>query len=139
MAVTVDIGNVGDIHPRNKQDVGKRLALWALADQYGKDVVKSGPIYDSIKVDGNKIAISFNHVGGGLVSRDGKPLSHFQIAGEDKMFVDAKAEIDGDRVVVSAEGVAKPVAVRFGWDQLAEPNLSNKDGLPASPFRSDDW
>lgn len=140
MAVTVDIGNVKDIHPRNKQDVGKRLALWALAKNYSKcDLVYSGPLYKSMKVDGNKICISFDHVGGGLVSRDGEPLSHFAVAGEDKTFVEAKAEIVGDRVVVCAEAVAEPVAVRFGWHQEAEPNLSNKEGLPASPFRTDEW
>jgi sialate O-acetylesterase len=140
MAVTVDIGNVSDIHPRNKQDVGERLALWALAKDYGmSDLVYSGPLYKSMKIDGNKIRISFDHVCGGLASRDGAPLSHFTIAGEDKNFVEAKAEIDGDTVVVSAEAVAKPVAVRFGWHQEAEPNLSNREGLPASPFRTDKW
>lgn len=138
MAVTVDISTVGDIHPKNKQDVGKRLALWALAKTYGQsNLVYSGPLYREMKVEGNKIRVSFDHVGGGLVSRDGKPLSWFTIAGEDKKFVEAKAEIDGNVVVVSAEGVAQPVAVRFGWHQEAEPNLSNKDGLPASPFRTD--
>ncbi|MCA9163431.1 MAG: 9-O-acetylesterase, partial [Planctomycetales bacterium] len=138
MAVTVDIGNVKDIHPRNKQDVGKRLALWALAKDYGQgDLVYSGPLYKSMKVDGNKAVLSFDHVGGGLVSRDGEPLSWFQVAGEDGNFVDAKAEIVGDTVVVHAEGVSKPTAVRFAWNQTAEPNLSNKAGLPASPFRTD--
>ncbi len=138
MAVTVDIGNVKDIHPRNKQDVGKRLALWALAKLYGKDdLVYSGPLYKSMEVDGDKIRIAFDHVGGGLVSRDGEPLSWFTIAGEDKNFVEANAVIDGDQVVVSANGVTAPVAVRLGWHQEAEPNLSNKDGLPASPFRTD--
>lgn len=138
MAVTVDIGNVGDIHPRNKQDVGKRLALWALAKDYGRsDLVYSGPLYKSMKVEDGKIRLFFDHVDGGLVSRDGKPLSHFTIAGEDKKFVPATAEIDGDTVVVSSESVAHPVAVRFGWHQEAEPNLSNKEGLPASPFRTD--
>jgi sialate O-acetylesterase len=140
MAVTVDISDVKDIHPRNKQDVGKRLALWALAQLYGKtDLVYSGPLYKSMAVEGNKIRLSFDHVGGGLVSRDGQGLNWFTIAGEDKNFVEAKAEIDGATVVVSAESVANPVAVRFGWTQEAEPNLSNKDGLPASPFRTDKW
>lgn len=140
MAVTVDIGNTRNIHPTNKQEVGRRLALWALAKDYGKkDLVYSGPLYKSMKREGNSIAISFDHVGGGLVSRDGKPLTRFQIAGADKKFVDAKAVIEGDKVIVSAEGVKEPVAVRFGWHQEAEPNLSNKDGLPASPFRTDDW
>jgi sialate O-acetylesterase len=138
MAVTVDISNIKDIHPRNKQDVGKRLALWALAKTYDRPgVVYSGPLYKSMKVEGNKVRINFDHVGGGLVARDGKPLSWFTIAGEDKKFVEAKAEIDGSTVVVSAEGVAKPIAVRFGWNQIAEPNLSNKEGLPAGPFRTD--
>ncbi|MBN1341595.1 MAG: sialate O-acetylesterase [Phycisphaerae bacterium] len=141
MCVTVDIvANIADIHPINKQDVGKRLALWALAKTYGKEgLVYSGPLYKSMAVDGNKARITFDHVGGGFVSRDGKPLTHFQVAGEDKKFVDAKAEIDGATVVVSSDQVAKPVAVRFGWHQEAQPNLSNKEGLPASPFRTDRW
>jgi len=140
MAVTVDIGNVNDIHPRNKQDVGKRLALWALAKVYGKDkIVYSGPLYKSMKIEDDKIRITFDHVGSGLVSRDGKELNWFTIAGEDKEFVEAKAIIDGDTIVVSSPRVQNPVAVRFGWDELAEPNLSNKEGLPASPFRTDNW
>jgi len=140
MAVTVDIGNVADIHPRNKQDVGKRLELWALNNVYGKKgLVYSGPLYRSLKIDGDKARVTFDHIGEGLVSRDGKPLSFFQVAGEDQKFVDAQAKIEGNEVVVQAAGVAKPVAVRFGWHQEAEPNLSNKAGLPASPFRTDDW
>lgn len=140
MAVTVDISNLTDIHPRNKQDVGKRLALWALAQLYGKsDLVYSGPLYKSMAVEGNKIRLAFDHVGSGLVSRDGQPLNWFTIAGEDKNFVPAQAEIDGATVVVSADSVAHPVAVRFGWTQEAEPNLSNKESLPASPFRTDKW
>jgi sialate O-acetylesterase len=140
MAVTVDIGNVGDIHPRNKQAVGKRLALWALAKDYGREgLVHSGPIYKSMRVEGDKIRIAFDHVGRGLTSRDGKPLGWFAIAGEDKGFVEAAATIDGDTVVVSSEKVPAPVAVRFGWHQEAEPNLSNVEGLPASPFRTDSW
>jgi sialate O-acetylesterase len=140
MAVTVDISDLADIHPVNKQDVGKRLALWALAKTYGQtDLVHSGPLYTSLKIDGNKAIVSFDHIGGGLISRDGQPLTHFQIAGEDGQFVAASAEIAGDTVVVSAESVAQPVAVRLGWDQEAEPNLSNREGLPASPFRTDSW
>jgi sialate O-acetylesterase len=138
MAVTVDISELGDIHPKNKQDVGKRLALWALAKIHGqKDLVYSGPLFKAMAVEGNKVRICFDNVGSGLVSRDGKPLTCFKIAGEDKKFVDAKAEIDGQAVVVSADGVDKPVAVRFGWHQESEPNLSNKEGLPVSPFRTD--
>ncbi|GIW81112.1 MAG: hypothetical protein KatS3mg105_2919 [Gemmatales bacterium] len=140
MAVTTDISNLTDIHPKNKQDVGKRLALWALAKTYGKkDLVYSGPLYKRMKIEGNKIRIFFDHVGDGLVSRDGKPLNWFTIAGADKKFVKANAEIDGNEVVVWSDEVAKPVAVRFGWHQEAEPNLANKNGLPASPFRTDDW
>ena len=140
MAVTVDITALKDIHPKNKQDVGKRLALWALAKTYNKPVqVYSGPLYKSMQVSGNKVHIEFDHVGGGLIARDGKPLSFFTIAGEDKKFVPATAVIEGGKVVVTGEGVSKPVAVRMGWHEEAEPNLSNKEGLPASPFRTDDW
>jgi sialate O-acetylesterase len=140
MAVTVDISDVKDIHPRNKQDVGKRLALWALFQLHGKkDLVYSGPLYKSMAVEGNKIRIAFDHAGSGLVSRDGQPLTRFTIAGEDKNFVEAKSEIDGATVVVSSDSVPNPAAVRFGWHEEAEPNLSNKEGLPASPFRTDKW
>jgi len=138
MAVTTDIGNVKDIHPKNKQDVGKRLALWALAETYGKQVAYSGPLYNSMKVDGNQIRLSFDHADV-LKSRDGKPLTEFTIAGEDRKFVPATAVIDGDQVVVSSDQVAKPAAVRFGWHDTATPNLVNGAGLPASPFRTDDW
>ncbi|NLE38450.1 MAG: sialate O-acetylesterase [Pirellulaceae bacterium] len=140
MVVTTDIGNVADIHPTNKQDVGHRLALWALATVYGKDnVVYSGPMYKSMTVEGDKIRLSFDHVGGGLVARDDKPLSHFVIAGEDKVFHPATAQIDGETIVVSSDAVPKPVAVRFAPEETAEPNLMNREGLPASPFRTDAW
>jgi sialate O-acetylesterase len=140
MAVTVDIGNAYDIHPKNKRDVGKRLALWALAKDYGKDeVVYSGPLYRSMSVEGTKIRLHFDHVGTGLESRDGEPLTWFSVAGADKDFVGAVAEIEGDTVVVSSDGVGDPVAVRFGWSNVAKPNLSNREGLPASPFRTDSW
>jgi sialate O-acetylesterase len=140
MVVTTDIGDLKDIHPKNKQDVGKRLALWALAKTYGRDsLVCSGPLYKSMAVEGDKIRVRFDYVGGGLASRDGKPLDWFEIAGADKKFVPAEATIDGDSVVVRSEKVAEPVAVRFGWNRAAEPNLMNKEGLPASPFRTDKW
>lgn len=140
MAVTTDIATIRDIHPPNKQDVGKRLALWALANTYGhEDVVHSGPLYDSMSIEGEKIRVKFTHVGGGLAAKDGKPLSWFSIAGENKQFHPASASIDGDTVVVSSPDVKNPVAVRFGWNQIAEPNLANKAGLPASPFRTDRW
>jgi sialate O-acetylesterase len=139
MAVINDVSNIKDIHPKDKQDVGKRLALWALAKNYGKQIVYSGPLYKSMSIDGSSIRLKFDHVGGGLAARDGKALNWFTIAGEDKKFVDATAKIDGDSIVVSASDVAKPAAVRFAWNQIAEPNLSNIEGLPASAFRTDRW
>jgi sialate O-acetylesterase len=140
MAVINDIGNLADIHPKNKQDVGKRLALWAMAKTYRHSkLVHSGPLYRSMAVDDNKIRIRFDHAGGGLASRDGNDLTWFRIAGADKNFVEAKAKLEGYTVVVWSDAVAKPVAVRFAWHQEAEPNLMNKEGLPASSFRTDDW
>ena len=140
MAVTTDIGNLQDIHPRNKQEVGRRLALWALAKTYGReDVTYSGPLYKTMAVEKNTIRLSFDFVGSGLMARDEQPLTWFEIAGEDKQFVEAKATVDGDTILVSSDAVANPVAVRFGWHQSAEPNLVNKEGLPASPFRTDSW
>jgi len=136
MAVTTDIGNVKDIHPKNKQEVGRRLALWARAAVYGQDVVYSGPLYKSMQVEDNKVRLSFKHAEGGLVAKDGE-LTHFQIAGDDGEFVPAKATIEGETIVVSSDQVEKPAAVRFAWDDVAEPNLFNAAGLPASPFRTD--
>jgi sialate O-acetylesterase len=139
MAVTLDIGNPNDIHPRNKQDVGKRLALWALASDYGKqDVVYSGPLYKSMKVEKNKIRLFFDHFGKGLMAKGGE-LSHFEIAGEDRQFFPAKAKIEGKTIVVSSDKLKSPVAVRFAFHNTDEPNLFNKEGLPASSFRTDDW
>jgi sialate O-acetylesterase len=141
MAVTTDlVDDIKDIHPKNKLDVGNRLALWALAKTYGKkDLVYSGPLYKSMKVDGNKVRLSFAHVGGGLKSRDDKALTEFEIAGKDGKFVPAEATIEGDTVVVQAKDVSEPVQVRFGWRNMANPNLSNKEGLPASPFQTNEW
>ncbi len=149
MAVTVDIADVDFIHPKNKdyrgihptnkQDVGRRLALWALAKVYGKDLVYSGPIYKSMTVEGNKIRLQFDHVGGGLIASDGKPLTYFTIAGADQKFVPATAVIDGNSLVVGSDQVPQPVAVRFAWRDDATPNLASKEGLPASPFRTDTW
>jgi sialate O-acetylesterase len=139
MAVTTDIGNINDIHPQNKQDVGRRLALWALAKTYGqKNIIFSGPLYKSMKVEGDKIRLFFDYADGGLVAKDG-PLTDFTIAGEDRNFVEAAAKIDGDTIVVSSDKVKKPVAARFGWRNTAVPNLFNKAALPASSFRTDDW
>jgi sialate O-acetylesterase len=140
MAVTTDISTVRDIHPPNKQDVGRRLALWALAKTYGKTgVVHSGPLYESSSIELDEVLIKFQHAEGGLVSRDKNPLTWFTIAGEDKKFHPATATIVGSEVKVRSPMVSAPVAVRFGWNQIAEPNLANKAGLPASPFRTDKW
>jgi sialate O-acetylesterase len=142
MAVLTDLGNWRDIHPKNKQEVGRRLALWALAKSYGREnLVYSGPLYKSMSVEGDKIRIRFDHVGGGLESRDGKPLNWFEIACAGKQFIQADAKIDGDTVVVSSEDVPEPVAVRFSWHMLPEPipNLVNEEELPASPFRTHRW
>ena len=139
LIVTMDIGNVRDIHPLNKQDVGKRLALWAMAKVYGKDLVYSGPIYKSMAVEANKIRLQFDHTGGGLTASGDKPLVEFTIAGADQKFVPATATIDGASIVVQCDQVAQPVAVRYAWHDDAQPNLTNKEGLPASPFRTDTW
>jgi sialate O-acetylesterase len=140
LAVAIDIGNATDIHPKNKQEVGRRLSLWALSQVYGQDLVWSGPIYQSMRVEGGKISLSFDHVGGGLQVRDGGSLRSFSIAGEDRRFVWAQAEIVGDEVVVWSDQVTSPVAVRYGWaDNPDKANFINQEGLPASPFRTDDW
>jgi sialate O-acetylesterase len=141
MAVTTDlVDNIADIHPRNKLDVGNRLALWALAKTYQKeDVIYSGPLYQSMTIDGDKARLAFAHVAEGLRSRDGKPLNEFQIAAADGKFVDAQAMVDGKTIVVSAEGVRNPKVVRFGWRKIANPNLVNSAGLPASPFQTNNW
>lgn len=138
MIVTTDIGDVADIHPKNKQEVGRRLALWALAKTYQRpDIICSGPVFKTLTVEGNKLRLSFDQVGAGLASRDGKPLSWFEIIDRDNGgFVPATATIDGNTVLLAAEGVKNPAAMRFAWSMLAEPNFSNKDGLPAQPFRA---
>jgi sialate O-acetylesterase len=139
MAVTTDNGDSLDIHPRNKKLVGERLSVWALHNEYGKkDVEVSGPLFSSMKTDGNKIRIKFDHVDGGLEARDGA-LIEFTIAGDDQVFVPANASIEGNEVVVWSEQVAKPAAVRFAWKNIPRPNFYNKSGLPASPFRTDNW
>ncbi len=138
MAVITDVGNPNDIHPKQKQPVGARLALAARALAYGEKIEYSGPIYKSMKQDGNKIVLSFTHLGGGLVAKDGA-LKGFTIAGKDRKFVNADAQIQGDTVVVSSPQVTEPEAVRFGWADCPVVNLWNKADLPASPFRTDDW
>ncbi len=139
MAVIIDIGEADNIHPRDKQDVGKRLALWALAKTYDKPIAWSGPLYKSMKVRGNEVVLHFDCINGGLVAEGGEPVKGFAIAGKDRKFVWADARIEGDTVVVSSEKVAKPVAVRYAWADNPVCNLYNGAGLPASPFRTDDW
>jgi len=136
MAIAMDIGEANDIHPKNKQDVGKRLALWALAKDYGKNVVYSGPLYKEMKIEGDKIRISFEYADSGLKSK-GKTLKGFAIAGNDGKFVWANAKIDGKTVLVWSEQVKNPTNVRYGWANWMECNLYNKNNLPASPFRTD--
>jgi len=139
MVVITDIGNPRNIHPGNKQDVGKRLAKWALAKDYGyEDMVYSGPLYESMEVENQKIRLHFDHCGSGLQVQ-GDALNSFTIAGEDRKFYPARAEIENNTVVVWSPAVAKPAAVRFGWSNTPEPNLFNQEGLPASPFRTDNW
>jgi sialate O-acetylesterase len=140
MIVTTDLAdNLDDIHPRDKQDVGHRLALLALNKTYSeKNVVCSGPVFRKMKIEGGKAVLTFDHADGGLMSKDGQPLTWFTISGANGKFVPADAKIAGDTVEVSAAGVEKPVAVRFAWDETAQPNLCNKAGLPAEPFRTDE-
>ncbi|MGA2624435.1 MAG: sialate O-acetylesterase [Bacteroidota bacterium] len=137
MAVTMDIGDIGNIHPKNKQEVSRRLALWALAKTYGKKVPDfSGPVFKEMKKEENKIRLFFDHAEGGLVTRDGK-LTCFTVAGTDGKFVDADATIDGNTVVVSGGGAVDPVAVRFAFTNTDSSTLFNKVGLPSSSFRTD--
>ncbi len=141
MAVTTDIGNAQDIHPKNKQDVGKRLVAIALHNVYNKDVVYSGPTYKSMIIDGNKIILTFDNIGSGLMTPNKYGyLEGFEIAGSDKKFHYAKAYTDGDKVVVYNDDVQNPVAVHYGWaDDAGDCNLYNEENFPASPFRTDDW
>ena len=138
MAVINDIGNLQDIHPKNKQEVGRRLALLALAQTYGqKDVVSSGPTFQSLSIEGGTLRVRFDHADGGLASRDGQSLNWFEIIdADDGGFVKAEARIDGASVVLSSPTVRHPAAMRFAWHQLAEPNLMNGAGLPAGAFRA---
>ncbi|MEZ0607816.1 sialate O-acetylesterase [Fibrella sp. WM1] len=138
MVVAIDLGEWNDIHPDNKKGVGDRLALAAQKLAYNENLVYSGPLYQSATVDGNKIVIGFTNVGGGLITNDGEELGDFAIAGADKKFVWAKASIVGNTVVVSSDEVPSPQYVRYAWaDNPVHPNLYNKEGLPASPFRTD--
>jgi sialate O-acetylesterase len=138
LAVITDLGDEKDIHPQRKLEVGERLALAAKAIAFAQNIVYSGPIFDKMTVSGDKATLTFKHVGSGLVAKDGD-LQGFTIAGEDKKFVNASAKIEGDTVVVSSDKVPNPVAVRYGWANYPVVNLWNKEGLPASPFRTDDF
>ena len=139
LVVAIDIGDVKDIHPKNKQEVGRRLALAAFKLAYGQDIVYSVPVYDSMKIDDGKIILKFKNTGGGLVAKNGD-LKQFAIAGEDKHFVWANAKIEADTVVVWSDEVKNPIAVRYAWADNPEGcNLYNNEGLPAVPFRTDDW
>ena len=135
MAVINDLGNLGNIHPRNKAPVGERLARWALHATYGQtDLVPTGPMIKKVRREDSRLRISFSHVGSGLASRDGKALTWFQVAGADEAYVSATATIDRDTVLVTAPTVPKPEWVRFAWHETAEPNLMNAEGLPANAF-----
>jgi len=138
LAVTIDVGDSRNLHPPRKAEIGDRLALWALGTTYGRQIVYSGPIYESMKITGNEIHIRFRYVGGGLEGR-GDALEGFSMAGTDRKFHWADARVEGDEVVVSSREVSSPVAVRYAWAGSPEGNLYNKNGLPASPFRTDDW
>ena len=139
LAVTVDAGDPDNVHPKDKEPVGERLALIALANAYGRKLEYSGPRYSSMKVEGNAIRIRFTHADGGLVAKDG-PLKWFQIAGADGQFVDADATIDGKTIVVKSDKAPAPAAVRYAWSNYpAGCNLYNAAGLPAAPFRTDSW
>jgi sialate O-acetylesterase len=140
MAITIDLGDAKDIHPKNKQDVGKRLSFWALGTVYGKNVPAiSGPLPAGSTISANAITVSFKHANGGLKSITGGPLTGFQIAAADQQWKPAEAKIVGETVVVSSAEVSQPVAVRYAWKDWPDYSLANGAGLPASPFRTDDW
>jgi sialate O-acetylesterase len=136
LIVTADVGDAKDIHPKKKEPVGARLALAARAVAYGEKIEYSGPTFASLKVKGNRAILSFTHAGSGLMAKEGE-LKGFTLAGADGNFVPANAKIEGNKVVISSPSVSKPVAVRYGWDNVPDVNLFNREGLPASPFRTD--
>ncbi len=139
MAITVDIGESGNIHPKNKQEVGHRLSLWALGEVYGKKVAATcGPVPDQHKIQGNEFVVTFKHTNGGLVSRDGS-LRGFELAGADKLWRPASARIVANHVIASCPDLPNPVALRYAWRDNPDCNLYNGAGLPASPFRTDLW
>lgn len=139
MAVAIDIGDANDIHPKNKQEAGRRLSLAALAKAYGEDIVYSGPIIESWNIEGDTIRLRFKHIGGGLTSVGGAPLKGFAVAGNDRVFHWAEAVIAGDTILVRSKDVPRPVAARYAWADNPVCNFINKEKLPASPFRTDNW
>ena len=138
LAVTIDLGKANDVHPHKKAEVGQRLALSALGTTYGKNIAHAGPPYESMQVEGNRIRIRFKHIGSVLAARGGE-LNGFAVAGTDRVFHWANALDDDDTVVVSSSEVPAPVAVRYAWAANPDCNLYNKEGMPASPFPTDDW
>jgi len=139
LAVTIDVGDPKDLHPHRKLEVGERLALWADGTVYRQPIEYSGPLYQSMRIEGTEIHLRFSHVGAGLEALNGEQLRGFAIAGADRKFHWAEARIDRDSVVVSSRDVPSPVAVRYAWADSPICNLFNREGLPASPFRTDDW
>jgi len=139
LAVTIDVGDPNNVHPHRKLEVGQRLALWALGTTYKEPIEYSGPLYESMQTTGSEVRLHFSHVGSGLEARGDAALRGFAVAGEDRKYHWAEARIDGNEVVVSIHDVPHPVAVRYAWGDSPSCNLFNKDGLPASPFRTDDW
>ncbi|HKW16012.1 MAG TPA: sialate O-acetylesterase [Terriglobales bacterium] len=139
LAVTIDVGEPKNLHPPRKAEVGERLALWALGTTYQKQIVYSGPIYRKVQVEGNQIKVDFDHVAGGLAGGPDGHVKGFAIAGPDRKFYWADAVIQGDTVMLSSREVPQPVAVRYAWGDSPICNLHNVEGLPASPFRTDDW
>ena len=139
MAVTIELGEAKNVHPKRKKEVGDRLALIARAKTYGEDIVYSGPLYNSYIIENNQVRIKFDHVDGGLKIKGGDLIKGFSIAGPDHKFYWAEAEIDGEEVVVSSPNVPYPLAVRYAWAANPECNLYNGADLPASPFRTDHW
>jgi sialate O-acetylesterase len=139
LSCAIDVGESNNVHPSNKREVGRRLALVALANSYGEKVDCTGPTYASMAVEGSNIRLRFEHAQK-LASSDGQPLKQFYVAGDDRKLVSADAKVDGDDVIVSSPAVPHPVAARYAWvNDPAGCNLTNSTGLPALPFRTDDW
>lgn len=139
LAVAYDLGTTNDVHPVDKFPVAQRLALLVRNCSYGERLEFSGPVLREWKVDGERVTLNFDHAAGGLVSRDGNPLRHFELAGQDRLFAPASAKVHGNTVELTAAGIITPVAVRYAWSPTADLNFFNGAGLPAAPFRTDNW